>query len=100
MALVVSGPTAYADRGRSRPREAIVRVRARRPRPGLQRQHLTAVKAASQLSGAQVEGAVIGSQEIIFALGPRRSCEWELDVGTACRRDRVRRGTPPSLTPV
>jgi RNA 3'-terminal phosphate cyclase (GTP) len=61
----------------------IVRVRARRPRPGLQRQHLTAVKAASLLSGAHVEGAVVGSQEILFAPGPRRSGEWELDVGTA-----------------
>lgn len=61
----------------------IVRIRARRPRPGLQHQHLIAVRAAALLSGARVEGAALGSRELLFAPGERRAGEWELDVGTA-----------------
>jgi len=61
----------------------MVRIRARRRRPGLQPQHLTAVEAAALLCGARVTGAVAGSQELRFEPGAVRSGEWSLDVGTA-----------------
>jgi RNA 3'-terminal phosphate cyclase (ATP) len=60
------------------------RIRARRTRPGLQRQHLTAVRAAGELGDARVEGAFLGSQELLFS--PRREVaggEHRFDVGTA-----------------
>jgi len=44
----------------------IVRIRAGRKRPGLGRQHLTAVRAAAEIGRAVVEGAELGSTEIVF----------------------------------
>lgn len=58
-------------------------IRARRPRPGLMRQHLTCVTAAQALSGAQVEGATPGSQTLRFTPGPVRGGEHHFSVGTA-----------------
>lgn len=42
-------------------------IRAGRPNPGLQPQHLTAVHAAAAICGARVEGAALGSQTLRFA---------------------------------
>jgi RNA 3'-terminal phosphate cyclase (ATP) len=47
----------------------IERIRVRRARPGLLRQHLTAVNAAAELSGASVTGAEQGSATLTFAPG-------------------------------
>jgi RNA 3'-terminal phosphate cyclase (ATP) len=58
-------------------------VRARRPKPGLRRQHLTAVKAAAQLGGAVVEGAELASQQLSFQPGAVRPGDYDIDVGTA-----------------
>ncbi len=44
-------------------------IRAGRPKPGLRRQHLTAVRAAAQIGGAAVEGAQPGSQCLTFVPG-------------------------------
>lgn len=41
-------------------------LRAGRRKPGLLRQHLTALRAAAAISGAEVEGAELGSQRIRF----------------------------------
>ena len=41
---------------------AIQSIRAKRPKPGLMRQHLTCVQAAVAVCGAKVEGAELGSQ--------------------------------------
>jgi RNA 3'-terminal phosphate cyclase (ATP) len=41
-------------------------IRAKRPKPGLRPQHLMAVRAAAQISGAVVEGDSIGSRELLF----------------------------------
>lgn len=49
----------------SRPLE-IFNIRAGRPNPGLQPQHLTAVQAAAAICGARVEGAELGSQTLLF----------------------------------
>lgn len=58
-------------------------VRARREKPGLQRQHLTAVTAAAAIGGAKVEGAHAGSKEFTFAPGEVRPGEYRFSVGTA-----------------
>ena len=44
-------------------------IRAGRPRPGLQPQHLTAVQAAAAVCGAEVEGADLESQSVRFVPG-------------------------------
>src|ERR1044072_8350398 len=47
----------------------VFNVRARRDRPGLQRQHLTAVTAAAAIGTAKADGAHVGSKEFSFELG-------------------------------
>ena len=58
-------------------------VRAGRRTPGLLRQHLTAVNAAAEVGGAEVEGAALGSTELEFRPGPVRPGEYAFAVGTA-----------------
>lgn len=58
-------------------------IRARRSRPGLMRQHLTAVLAAAQVCGARVEGAELGSQTLRFAPGPIQGGDYRFAIGTA-----------------
>ena len=61
----------------------IQRIRARRSKPGLLRQHLTAVLAAQAISGARVEGATAGSQTLSFVPGPIRGGTYRFAIGTA-----------------
>jgi len=61
----------------------IERIRARRPKPGLRRQHLTAVFAAAEVGQARVEGAELGSRAVTFEPGEVRPGEYRFDVGTA-----------------
>ena len=61
----------------------LVNVRARRSRPGLAAQHLAALRAAAAVSGAEVEGAALGSLEVRFAPGAPRAGDYAFDVGTA-----------------
>jgi len=58
-------------------------IRAGREKPGLLRQHLTAVKAAAEVGGAEVEGAAMGSMEITFKPKAVRSGDYHFAVGTA-----------------
>lgn len=58
-------------------------IRAKRSRPGLMRQHLTSVQAAAQVSGAQVEGAAVGSMEITFTPSAVQPGEYSFAIGTA-----------------
>jgi RNA 3'-terminal phosphate cyclase (ATP) len=58
-------------------------VRARRDRPGLQQQHLTAVLAAKEVCGAKIEGASIGSRHLEFQPGPIQPGEYTFRIGTA-----------------
>ena len=62
---------------------AIQRIRAKRPKPGLMRQHLTCVQAAVAVCGAKVEGAELGSQTLVFEPGPVRPGDYAFNVGTA-----------------
>jgi RNA 3'-terminal phosphate cyclase (ATP) len=61
----------------------IENIRAKRDRPGLLRQHLTAVLAACEISGAQVEGANLGSPALSFIPGAVRPGEYHFKIGTA-----------------
>lgn len=61
----------------------IERIRAGRAKPGLMRQHLTALEAATAVGGASVEGAAIGSQEVVFRPGRVRAGTYRFAVGTA-----------------
>jgi len=62
---------------------AIERIRAGRRKPGLLRQHLTAVQAAAAVCGAQVEGAAPGSQRLRFQPGPIRGGDYAFAIGSA-----------------
>jgi RNA 3'-terminal phosphate cyclase (ATP) len=61
----------------------IDRIRAKRSKPGLLRQHLTSVNAATEICGAHTEGAVLGSTCLAFTPGPVKAGEYEFAVGSA-----------------
>ena len=61
----------------------IERIRAKRGKPGLLRQHLTAVNAAAQICGAQVRGAEPGSLKLAFVPGKIRGGDYRYAIGTA-----------------
>jgi RNA 3'-terminal phosphate cyclase (ATP) len=61
----------------------IERIRAGRQKPGLMRQHLTAVLAATQICGATVKGAAAGSTELEFVPGAIRGSDLKIAIGTA-----------------
>jgi RNA 3'-terminal phosphate cyclase (ATP) len=62
----------------------IANVRARRSRPGLHAQHLTAVRAAAALCDAELKGAELHSQSLRFTPGPLSAdASFSFDVGTA-----------------
>ncbi|MDD2759923.1 MAG: RNA 3'-terminal phosphate cyclase [Methylomonas sp.] len=58
-------------------------IRAKRKNPGLMRQHLTAVQAAAAISGAQVDGAQVGSTELHFSPSKIQGGEYRFSIGTA-----------------
>jgi RNA 3'-terminal phosphate cyclase (ATP) len=58
-------------------------IRAGRQKPGLMRQHLTAVKGAAEICGACVEGAEVGSTRLVFEPGPLRGGDYVFNIGTA-----------------
>ena len=58
-------------------------IRVNRPKPGLQAQHLTGIKALEQM-GAKTSGALIGSQKMMYTPPGENALEHlSLDVGTA-----------------
>jgi RNA 3'-terminal phosphate cyclase (ATP) len=62
---------------------AIRNIRARRSKPGLMRQHLTAVRAAAEICGAAVDGAEVGSQTLVFRPGTVKPGEYVFRIGSA-----------------
>ena len=62
---------------------AIENIRGKRSKPGLMRQHLTAIEAACAIGGAECEGLAIGSSHIIFRPGSVTPGEYHFAVGTA-----------------
>lgn len=59
------------------------RIRAGRAKPGLMRQHLTCVNAATEICGAEVVGAEMNSQSLTFIPGKLRAGDYSFNVGTA-----------------
>lgn len=62
---------------------AINRIRAKRAKPGLMRQHLTCVNAAATVCAAKVDGAELGSQSLVFEPGEVRAGDYVFNVGSA-----------------
>lgn len=58
-------------------------IRANRRKPGLARQHLTALRAAAEVGGATVSGDALRSRELTFAPTRVRAGDFTFDVGTA-----------------
>jgi RNA 3'-terminal phosphate cyclase (ATP) len=61
----------------------LTNVRARRTRPGLLRQHLTALRAAQAVGCAEVTGAELGSREVTFVPQHVNAGTYNFSVGTA-----------------
>jgi RNA 3'-terminal phosphate cyclase (ATP) len=61
----------------------ISNIRANREKPGLMRQHLTAVKAAAEICDAELQGAELGSRELTFKPRALRAGQYAFAVGTA-----------------
>jgi RNA 3'-terminal phosphate cyclase (ATP) len=72
-------------------------IRAKRSRPGLMRQHLTAVEAARQISSAAVTGADSGSQTLTFVPNAIRSGDFHFPIGTAGSTTLVLQTVLPAL---
>lgn len=75
----------------------ITNIRARRKRPGLMRQHLTAVRAATEVGQARVTGALLGSRELTFEPENLRPGESQFAVGTAGSASLVLQTVLPAL---
>jgi RNA 3'-terminal phosphate cyclase (ATP) len=61
----------------------IERIRAARAKPGLLRQHLTAVQAAAAVGRARVEGDAIGSHSLTFTPQAVQTGDYAFSVGSA-----------------
>ena len=57
------------------------RIRLRRPKPGLQPQHLTVVRALAAIADARIEGDVLGSTSLTFAPRRMRAGDRRFDIG-------------------
>lgn len=75
----------------------ITGIRAGRAKPGLLRQHLTAVKAAKEICRATVEGAELGSQRLIFRPGTVRGGDYRFAIGSAGSSTLVLQTVLPAL---
>lgn len=72
-------------------------IRAGRKKPGLLRQHLTAVKAAGEVSCAKVNGATLGSDSIEFTPGTIRAGRYHFSIGSAGSTTLVLQTVLPAL---
>lgn len=61
----------------------VYNIRSRRPNPGLQHQHLTAIKAAAEIAKADVRGLAVGSTTVFFEPREIEGGKYEFDVKTA-----------------
>ncbi|MEE3627299.1 RNA 3'-terminal phosphate cyclase [Nitrospirillum sp. BR 11752] len=71
--------------------------RAKRDKPGLMRQHLTAVEAICAISGATADGAAIGAASLTFTPGRVRAGDYTFAVGTAGSTSMVLQAVLPPL---
>jgi RNA 3'-terminal phosphate cyclase (ATP) len=75
----------------------IQNIRAGRQKPGLLRQHLTAVEAAAKVGDAAVNGAALGARELVFKPGKVRAGDYRFAVGTAGSATLVLQTVLPAL---
>lgn len=75
----------------------IERIRARRAKPGLRRQHLTAVRAAAEIGAATVAGAELGSSRLEFTPRGIHGGEYFFRIGTAGSTTLVLQTVLPAL---
>jgi RNA 3'-terminal phosphate cyclase (ATP) len=75
----------------------IKNIRSGRSKPGLMRQHLTAVKAARKISGAKVVGAEIGASALTFKPGKITAGEYRFSISTAGSATLVLQTVLPAL---
>ncbi len=61
----------------------IFNIRKGREKPGLMPQHLASIMAAREISDADIEGAFIGSTELIFSPRRIKAGEYSFNIGTA-----------------
>ena len=73
------------------------RIRAKRQKPGLLRQHLTAVEAAKTVGCAEVSGAALNSQVLEFRPGTVTPGNYRFAVGTAGSATLVLQTVLPAL---
>ncbi len=75
----------------------IENIRAGRRKPGLMRQHLTAIHAAGRICNAKITGAEPGSQRLAFE--PQQVCSgnYEFSIGTAGSATLVLQAILPAL---
>ncbi len=72
-------------------------IRAGRSKPGLLRQHLTAVKAAQEVSAASVRGAHLGATSLEFVPSQVQGGEYAFAIGTAGSTTLVLQTVLPAL---
>jgi RNA 3'-terminal phosphate cyclase (ATP) len=58
-------------------------IRGKREKPGLMRQHLTAVRAAAEICDASVSGDEVGSTQLTFRPGAVKPGNYSFSIGTA-----------------
>ncbi len=75
----------------------IERIRAGRAKPGLLRQHLTAVNAAAAICGAEVSGAELGARQLVFHPGVIRAGDYRFAIGSAGSATLVLQTVLPAL---
>jgi RNA 3'-terminal phosphate cyclase (ATP) len=75
----------------------IENLRGRREKPGLARQHLTAVRAAAQIGAAEIEGDEVGSRSITFRPTKLQAGDHTFSIGTAGSATLVLQTVLPAL---
>jgi RNA 3'-terminal phosphate cyclase (ATP) len=75
----------------------IVKIRARRLRPGLRPQHVAAVRAVALACGARTGGLFEGSPDLRFEPGPLAAGEFRFEIGTAGATSLVAQTVLPAL---
>jgi RNA 3'-terminal phosphate cyclase (ATP) len=75
----------------------IENIRANRSRPGLMRQHITAVEAACAVGGTECAELAVGASELSFTPGPVKPGDHHFSVGTAGSTSLVLQTVLPAL---
>lgn len=76
----------------------IDRIRAKRQKPGMMRQHLAAAQAAAAICGGELTGAGIGADSITFEPGAVRPGDYRFAVGSAGSTTLLQTVLPAMLT--